>query len=82
MEFMHTPYAVLGVPDGSSLDVCKKAYRSLGKIYHPDNVATGDAAKFEEINKAFKDIQAGITRYTTPRIKRKVLSHKTIFTFV
>lgn len=82
MEFMHTPYAVLGVPDGSSLDVCKKAYRSLGKIYHPDNVATGDATKFEEINKAFKDIQAGITRYTTPRIKRKVLSHKTIFTFV
>ena len=58
---MHTPYAVLGVPDGSSLDVCKKAYRSLGKIYHPDNVATGDAAKFEEVNKAFKDIQAGIT---------------------
>lgn len=33
------PYAVLGLPDGASLDEAKKAWRALIVQYHPDKVA-------------------------------------------
>ena len=35
------PYEVLGVPNGSSIEVCKATYKSLVRIYHPD-VFVGD----------------------------------------
>jgi len=49
-------YEVLGVKKGASDDDLKKAYRTMGKKYHPDanpeNVAEAEA-KFKEVNKAY-----------------------------
>ena len=48
-----SPYEILGVPEGASQAVIKKAYRKLAREYHPDKTG-GDKAKEEE----FKKIQA------------------------
>lgn len=52
-----SPFKVLGVPEKSSLEVCKKAYRTLARKYHPD-MATGNKAKFQQINEAWEKIQS------------------------
>ncbi len=46
-------YKILGVEKGSSQDEVKKAFRKLAHQYHPDK-ATGDEAKFKEINEAYQ----------------------------
>ena len=33
---MPSPFQVLGIPENSSADDAKKAYRKLAKEYHPD----------------------------------------------
>lgn len=44
---MPTPYQVLGIPENSSVDDAKKAYRKLAKEYHPDvNKDAGAEEKF------------------------------------
>lgn len=51
------PYEVLGVPNGSSIEVCKATYKSLVRIYHPD-VFVGDRDFAENrmtaLNEAFE----------------------------
>ena len=51
------PYAILGVPFGASIDVCKATFKSLAKIYHPD-VFVGDKAfaakRMAELNAAYE----------------------------
>ncbi len=53
------PYNVLGVPEGSSEEVCATAYKKLAKKYHPDlNKDDPDAArKMAEINAAYDQIK-------------------------
>lgn len=76
---MLNPYKVLGVHDNASKDDCKKAYRRLCAKYHPDN--GGDPIKFDEVNKAWKDIEQGVVHKSVTTIVRKGLRHKSIFNF-
>lgn len=74
------PYKVLGVPDGSPIDVCKKAYRALCRKHHPDS--GGDKDMFDMINKAWVSISEGVQVQMSFDIKRSNLRHQTLFTFV
>lgn len=78
---MKTPYEILGVALGTPIDECKKAYRKLSKRYHPDNV-TGDANKFDEVQKAWTAIENGTFDVSSYIVKRSGLKHQTLFTFV
>lgn len=51
------PFAVLGVPNNSSKEVCRKAYRKLSKLHHPDR--GGSEEKFKEIVNAWEIINSG-----------------------
>lgn len=73
---MKNPYQVLGVANGASKDECKKAYRILSRKYHPDN--GGDESLFDEVQKAWKAIEDGLTIHV---IKRNSLKHQTLFSF-
>lgn len=73
------PYQVLGVKDGASLDECKKAYRKLCAKYHPDN--GGDSMKFDEVNKAWSQIQNPSTAQHFIKRQRPHLKHKSLFNF-
>lgn len=46
-------YTILGVPRNASQDEIKKAYRKLAHQHHPDK-ASGNEAKFKEINEAYQ----------------------------
>lgn len=52
-----SPYKILGVSEGASLEECKKAMRRLSRKYHPD--LGGDANMFVKINKAYESIKSG-----------------------
>lgn len=53
---MTNPYQILEVPESSSEDDVKRAYKKLAKKYHPDNKETGSDAKFKEITAAYEEI--------------------------
>lgn len=46
-------YKILGIEKGASKDEIKKAFRKKAHEFHPDK-ATGDEAKFKEINEAYQ----------------------------
>lgn len=48
-------YLILGLEEGTSVDVCKKEYRRLSLIHHPDR--GGDAEKFSQLTDAFETIK-------------------------
>ena len=72
------PYKVLGVDSHATESEVKSAWRSLAKLYHPDNPKTGDAVKFEEAKEAFQMLSGG----TYIEEKRGVWIHKSAFTVV
>lgn len=74
---MKNPYITLGVAVGTSKDDCKKAWRTLSRKYHPDN--GGDKDMFNEVQKAWKAIESG--EYTIVIKQKRVLRHKTLFSF-
>lgn len=76
---MLNPYKVLGVKSTSSLEEIKLVYRKLSKIYHPDNLNTGDSVKFQQINQAWNYINCN---HKSPSISHQqgVWRHKTLFT--
>lgn len=45
--------SVLDCPASADFDDIKTAYNRMAKKYHPDNQATGDAARMAEINAAY-----------------------------
>ena len=73
---MNNPYSVLGVPDNSSLEVCKNAYRELSKKYHPDS--GGDAKMFAMVTEAWSQVKSG--KVSTLKHKRGV-THVSVFSF-
>lgn len=75
---MRNPYQVLGVANGTSKDDCKKAWRKLSRLHHPDN--GGDKDLFDEVQKAWQAIESG--NVFTDVIKRKSLKHVSLFFFV
>lgn len=75
---MINPYQVLGVPDGTSVEQCKKAYRKLCIKHHPDN--GGDKDTFDKISKAMTMIEDGIKIESFAKQKGH-LSHISLFKF-
>lgn len=55
---IQNPYEVLGVPWGTSIPECKKAFKKLARLYHPD-LKTGNHEKFCMINEAMEMIETG-----------------------
>lgn len=56
-EKKRTPWEVLGLPAGSDLDVIDAVYRAKAKRLHPDNLGTGDAEAFKELNEAYEEVK-------------------------
>jgi curved DNA-binding protein CbpA len=57
------PYAVLGVPRDASEDQIAQARRRLSREYHPDvNPAAGAAARFDQVQQAFRLLSDPATR--------------------
>ena len=75
---MFNPYEILGVPNGSSKDICKKAYRKLCIKHHPDN--GGDKDIFDKVSKAWTMIEQG-TNATIRVAPKRHLSHVSLFRF-
>jgi hypothetical protein len=46
-------YKTLGLEHNASKEQVKKTYSTLSKIYHPDNVDTGNIEKYKKLNTAF-----------------------------
>lgn len=51
-----SPYEVLGLAPGASLEEAKRAHRRLVMRYHPDR-PEGNAVKFHEIREAYRLIE-------------------------
>ena len=49
-------HEVLGIGEDASAEVRRAAYKALAKIHHPD-VEGGDAAKFREIEAAYRELE-------------------------
>ena len=54
---MLNPYRVLGVSSLDTKNHIKSEYKRLSKIYHPDNIKTGNEVKFKQINDAWSYIE-------------------------
>jgi DnaJ-class molecular chaperone len=52
-------YTILEIPNGSSKEVIKKAYRTLTKKHHPDK--GGDQTMFVKVKTAYDELLKGIT---------------------
>lgn len=50
----NNPYQVLGVSPMSTKDEARKKFRALSKMYHPDNLKTGNREKFSEVLDAWE----------------------------
>ena len=73
---MKSPYSVLGVSEGTTLEECKKAHRVLVAKHHPDNTK-GSIEKFYEVQKAWERIEYLSTLGN--RATKKVLVHVDLF---
>lgn len=47
-------YEILGIKYDATQDEIKTAYRTLAKIYHPDNVKTGSEEEMKKITEAYQ----------------------------
>lgn len=73
-------YKILGVSRKADPVEVKKAYRTLSKMYHPDNIKTGDPVKFKEVKEAYELIESGEADiYVEP--VHITLKHETLFKF-
>lgn len=51
-------YKILGVPQGASLDECKRAYRHLCALFHPDKFARIDGILKQQAEESLKLVNA------------------------
>lgn len=75
---MGNPYRILGVKSSMSKEEIKSVYRQLSRKYHPDNLETGNAEKFQAINKAWKEIEKNHAGFFSEGKVNYI--HKTLFT--
>lgn len=75
--YLGNPYSILGVDNGASEEVCRKAYRQLCRKLHPD--VGGDPAEFDKVAKAYDAIVNKKVTVDLPRING--LRHRTLFNF-
>ena len=66
-----TPYEILGIAEGASMDEIKRAYRRKAKEYHPDLHPDDPKAneKMQEVNQAY-DMLCNPDKYRTQRQAR------------
>lgn len=57
------PYRELGLEIGADLEIIRKAYRELARLYHPDHAPEGEETAYEE---RMKRINAAYTLLTDP----------------
>lgn len=74
------PWKVLGIPRDSDIKDVKSAYRALAKVYHPDNISTGDAKEYSKIQEAYKSIESGMCVNVNPFIEKGTYVHTSAFT--
>lgn len=68
------PYRVLGISSSDNMASAKTKYRRLCKIYHPDNLKTGDREKLDQVVEAWKIIEElGLDGVN------EIWGHKTLF---
>lgn len=58
MDDSYDPYKILGIPDSSSADQVKQAYRQLVKQWHPDRLARANPARREYGHNQFIEVTA------------------------
>jgi hypothetical protein len=57
--YMRPWHEVLQVSPDADPEIIRAAWKRLVARYHPDNQATGDAVKFEEVQKAYNEVNGG-----------------------
>lgn len=62
-------YEVLGIDPKSSLEFIERAYTELSEKYHPDNLDTADAVKFEAVAQAREVLADPFLRREFDKIK-------------
>lgn len=62
-------YQILGIPQGSSVEQVKKAFRQQAKMCHPD--MGGDPVRFRLIKEAYELLRT----MSVPRLRRLPLTH-------
>jgi curved DNA-binding protein CbpA len=50
-------YEILGLSPNAGADAIDRAFRHLARQYHPDNLITGDRAKFDAISEALNTLR-------------------------
>ena len=58
-----TYYELLQVSPTASFDVISAAYRTLARMYHPDNLETGDAEMMRKLNDAHEVLKDPTKRH-------------------
>ncbi len=53
-----SPYRILGVELGDPPKLVEEVYRLKSKWFHPDNISTGDVARFKRLTAAHEAIKA------------------------
>lgn len=62
-------YQILGIPQGSSMEQIKKAFRQQAKVCHPD--IGGDPVRFRLIKEAYELLRT----MSVPRLRKLPLTH-------
>lgn len=73
---MRNPYSILGVSSLDSIESIKNKYKKLSKLYHPDNLTTGNLDKFREIKSAWEYINK---YHKNASADNGLWRHKTLF---
>lgn len=69
---------IFGYTDAKKVDkkCLKSDYRKLGKLYHPDNIKTGDALKFKDIKEAYLLLEIWVSDNTLGSKSKGALKFK------
>jgi DnaJ-class molecular chaperone len=70
-------YKILDLPFGSSFEAIKLQYRFLAKVFHPDNLITGNEERFKEILDAYRTLTGSARDIYDDAYKRIFLKETT-----